>query len=307
MPNPAQRLTSNIRKMQETTRNQATLARPVTLSGCSLFRGYPVNVTLLPADADNGVQFQRTDKPGSSPISAIWQSVDQVPRRTVLKSSSGEVVETVEHLLAALAGLGIDNCTIETDGPELPGFDGSSLAWADAILDAGVELSSEPVRIFQADQNDLIQSTDLKQSLNLRPYAQSLTAATYHLDYGPRAPVQPQTYSAEITPELFYSDIAPARTFVLESEIAALKQLGFGHHLTPEDILVFGDSGVIGNKTRWDDECARHKILDCIGDLSLCGMSIYGHVTGHRSGHHLNHKLAELIHASSPQQIAAAA
>lgn len=302
MPASAQHTISFSESAAGGLRNQATLAKPASLKGVSLFHGVPSNVRLLPADQDTGIVFQRTDLADSAAIPASWRSVQPTPRRTVLKSATGATVETVEHLLAAMAGMGIDNCVVEIDAPETPSFDGSARAWCDAILDAGVCLLSAPVKIAEATGVDYIQSRDLKQSLNLRPYLKSLTAVTYHLDYGPGAVIPPQVHSVEVTPEYFYEEISQARTFVLESEISALRSMGYGRHLTPDDLLVFGPTGVIGNSLRWEDECARHKILDCIGDLSLCGHVVCGHVTAHRSGHQLNHQLARRVEENNVVQ-----
>lgn len=276
-------------------RLQRTVAGHVEFSGPGLFHGIEAKVRVKPAAADAGIVFRRTDLKGSPDISACIDRVQKVPRRTVLATSDECRVETVEHLMAALAGLHIDNCVVEIDAPEVPAYDGSCLDFCDGILTVGAQELDRPVKLVRVAHATFVQSSELKQSISLRPYLHSHPAITYHLDYGARSPVVPQMLSTEVTPEVFYRDIAGARTFVLESEIAALQKMGYGKHLTAKDIVVFGENGVIDNELRWPDECVRHKILDCVGDLALCGVSYSGHITASRSGHHLNHCLARKI------------
>lgn len=274
---------------------QQTVSAPVQFSGRSLFHGYDVNVRLLPADRNTGIVFHRVDLSDAPPIPARIEYLAHVPRRTALAVSDDVRVETVEHLMAALGGLHIDNCVVEIDAPELPSYDGSCRDFCDGILEAGVTQLDAAASVVQIHGTTLVRSKDEKQSLQLRPYAPRCAAITYQLYYGRNAAVAPQIYSAEITPAEFYKNISSARTFVLESEIKALRQMGYGKHLTAKDIVVVGDDGVIDNELRFPDEAARHKLLDCVGDLALSGTSFVGHVTACRSGHHLNHELAKVL------------
>lgn len=278
-----------------TTRKQQTIAGPVHFRGRSLFMGYDVAVTLLPAESNSGIVFRRIDLSDAPDIPATVNFLAKVPRRTALAVSEDVRVETVEHLMSALAGLQVDNCVVEINAPELPAYDGSCRDFCDGILEAGLvqqDLDAATVRI--ADTTN-IRSPDGKQTLKLRPYSQRCPAITYQLYYGRNAAVAPQIFSAEITPQYFYQEISAARTFVLESEIKALKAMGYGRHLTAKDIVVVGDNGIIDNELRFPDEAARHKLLDCVGDLALSGTSFVGHVTACRSGHHLNHELARVL------------
>jgi len=288
------------------SRLQATITKPVQFTGRGLFHGLDVTATLIPAGAGVGVVFRRVDLDGESDIPATCSYVTTVPRRTVLASSKAATVETVEHLLAALAGLGVDNCIVEINAPEVPAFDGSCRDFCDGILKAGIQKLDDPVDCLNVNEVVTVRTADGRQSLTLRPYLYPCLAVTYHLDYGLNSAIASQVFSAEITPEYFYSDIAAARTFILESEIKALKSMGYGRHLTAKDIVVVGDSGVIDNQLRWANEGVRHKILDCIGDLSLSGKVLSGHVTAYRSGHHLNHELARKLSTinklSAPQR-----
>ncbi|MCA9051102.1 MAG: UDP-3-O-acyl-N-acetylglucosamine deacetylase [Planctomycetaceae bacterium] len=274
-------------------RAQQTLSRPAEVCGKSLFHGYDAVVRLLPADEDIGIVFRRSDLSDAPDIPAAWQYLAQEPRRTVLQRDRETRVETVEHLMAALTAMEVDNCVVDVNAPELPALDGSSLGFCDAVLNAGLTRQSAEAIPLIIDRLHVIQSPDRRQSLVARPYVFRRAAITYHLDYGRRAVIPPQSLSVEVTPEYFYQHLAAARTFVLESEIAALKKLGYGRHLTAKDIVVIAGDGATSTPLRWADEGVRHKILDCLGDLALCGRPFAGHVTSCRSGHHLNHELAK--------------
>ncbi len=282
---------------------QQTVASPVHFRGRSLFHGYEAEVRVLPADADTGIVFQRVDIPDSPAIPAHVDYLAHVPRRTALAVTDDVRVETVEHLMAALGGLQIDNCVVEINVPELPSYDGSCRDFCDGLLEAGLTRLDAPATVINVRNTILVRSDDGKQTLQLRPYAQPCPAVTYQLYYGRHAPVAPQIYSAEITPESFYEHISAARTFVLESEIKALQQMGYGKHLTARDIVVVGNDGIIDNELRYPDEAARHKLLDCVGDLALSGASFVGHVTACRSGHHLNQQLAKVLYSLSQQAV----
>lgn len=257
--------------------------------------GYDVAVTLLPSDANSGIVFRRIDLSNAPDIPASVEFLAKVPRRTALAVSEDVRVETVEHLMAALAGLQVDNCIVEINAPELPAYDGSCRDFCDGILNAGLVQQDVDAAVVSIRETTNVRSPDGKQTLQLRPYAQRCAAITYQLYYGRNASVAPQIFSAEVTPQDFYNEISAARTFVLESEIKALKAMGYGRHLTAKDIVVVGDDGVIDNELRYPDEAARHKLLDCVGDLALSGTSFVGHVTACRSGHHLNHELARVL------------
>ena len=275
-------------------RAQNTVAKPTCFRSPSLFHGYDSSVRVLPADVDTGIVFRRTDLTNASEIPATCDYVVKEPRRTVLESGEARV-ETVDHIMAALAGMQVDNCVVEINAPEVPAYDGSCRAFCDGIVDAGLTSQGADVPLVTIDGIHTIQSGDRRQSLVLKPYVHSTAAITYHFDYGVRQVIPPQQFSAEITPEEFYDQISAARTFVLETEIAALRKMGYGLHLTAKDILVFGKDGPIDNTLRWADECVRHKILDCVGDLALSGCVFHGHLAATRTGHHLNHEMAKVL------------
>lgn len=278
-------------------RTQNSLRRAAELSGFGLFSGNDVRVRFLPADEHTGIVFRRVDLPGRPEVPVNLEHLSLTDRRTSLTNGIARV-ELTEHILAALAGLQIDNCAIELDAPEVPGVDGSCLPFVDVLLEAGIEKQVAPRRCLRIDRTLEQSSADGTASVKSQPTNIDGLALTYHLDYGERSPIKPQSLTVVMTPETFINEIAFARTFVLESEVAALKAAGYGTRVTEKDLLVFGKNGVIGNKLRSPDECVRHKILDCLGDFALLGCDLVGHISAWRSGHHMNQQLARQIEES---------
>lgn len=283
-------------------RSQRTLRQAVETRGVGLFTGTDARLRFVPAPADHGIAFQRIDVAGSAPIPARIEHVISSQRRTAI-AREGVQVEMIEHVMAALAGLQIDNCLIEIDGPEVPGFDGSCQEICNLLIEAGVveqDRSREVISLLMPVQ---VSADDGDIDVVARPMNHNGLAITYQLDYGDRSPIPPQNLTVEITPESFVRDIAFARTFVLESEVAALQAAGYGHRMTHQDLLVFDANGrVIGNELRAADEAVRHKILDCLGDFALIGADLRGYFNAYRSGHRHNHDLVRrilLTHQSS--------
>ncbi|MFO0978404.1 MAG: UDP-3-O-acyl-N-acetylglucosamine deacetylase [Planctomycetaceae bacterium] len=275
---------------------QQTLARPAVVSGRGLFHGIEAKVRLLPAEENTGIVFRRTDLKWRPEVRAHVDFVSAAARRTILESSNGAVVETIEHLMAALAGLRIDNCVVEINAIEVPAVDGSCLPFCDAILEAGINQQSATRSVLVIDEPQCVNDRANAQWIEAIPSMNGIPTVDYQLNYGPNAPFCPQSFAVQLTPEQFLNEIAAARTFVLVEEVEALQARGFGRHLTGKDLVVFNADGtVIDNKLRWPDEPVRHKILDCIGDLALCGRSFSGHVVASRSGHKLNHVMAKTL------------
>ena len=206
------------------------------------------------------------------------------------------MIELVEHVMAALAGLQVDNCRVRLDAPEPPGFDGSSQPLVDAILATGIRPQQRPRMCLMVDRPFRV--GDGKREIRIRPLSRPELAISYHLDYGPDSPIAPQNTTCRINPESFANEIAAARTFVLEAEVASLQAQGFGKTLTFRDLLVFGPSGPIGNPLHYPDECARHKILDLVGDLAFLGCDLVGHVDASCSGHETNHQASDCLGAA---------
>jgi UDP-3-O-[3-hydroxymyristoyl] N-acetylglucosamine deacetylase/3-hydroxyacyl-[acyl-carrier-protein] dehydratase len=273
---------------------QRTVAGPVTIEGFGLFTGSSVSATIRPAEEDSGVLFVRSDLPGRPVVQATVSHVADAPRRTVLTSGEARV-ETVEHCLGALAGLGIDNAVVEVRGPELPAGDGSAAMFVEALSRAGT-LEQGAIR-HPIVVREPITVRDGEATLAIVPSASSSLEIVYMLDYGEHSPIARQTHAFSVTPESFATEIAPARTFSTAAEARAARELGMFAHLTPRDMLVIDASGPIDNTLRFANEPARHKLLDLLGDISLVGRPILGRLVAYRSGHTLNHRLAREITA----------
>ncbi len=264
---------------------QHTIAKPVTLKGTGLHTGNKVTITFKPADADAGVSFMRVDLPGKPAVKAYVDSLvpaERSPRRTSLADGTARV-HTIEHLMAALFGLGIDNVTVETDSEEIPGLDGSSIAFVEALSRAGLQEQEKERRFFVLKEPIFVEEDG--SSITVVPSSEF--KVSYTLNYN-HPLLKAQFLSLVVTSDSFGTDIAPARTFCLEEEAAQLQSKGLGMGASYENTLVLGKNGVINNTLRFEDEFVRHKILDLLGDLSILGQPIRGHVIAVRSGHSLN-------------------
>lgn len=279
-------------------RPQRTLKRIAEITGFGLFSGVDVCCRFHPAPENTGVVFRRVDLPGQPDLPARLTYLESTERRTSLVLGAARV-ELTEHILAALAGLRIDNCLIEIDAAEVPGVDGSCRPFVEELLSAGIVEQAATRRIFHVREPSSIQTRDGMADVSIRPCLKEGLVVTYHLDYGRNSPIPPQTLTVEVTPESFLKEIAFARTFVLESEVNSLRAAGYGQRVTNQDLLVYGTDGVIGNTLRVSDECVRHKILDAIGDFALLDCDLHGHITAWRSGHALNQQLALKLEASA--------
>lgn len=263
-------------------RPQQTIARAATVHGVGFLTGADVTLRFLPARENEGISFRRTDLPGTPRIPARVEFTVPRQRRTAIERG-GATVELVEHAMAALAGLQIDNCHVELNAEEPPGGDGSSQAFADALLRAGIVELDAPRKVVQIQSP--VNAGEGSQSVRGTPHARQVLTIRYTLDYGPDSPIVPQFMETDVTPEAFLNDIVFARTFVLEQEALALRAMGYGRRTTARDLLIFGRDGVIDNTLRASNECARHKLLDCIGDFALAGCDLAGRVEAFRSGH----------------------
>jgi UDP-3-O-[3-hydroxymyristoyl] N-acetylglucosamine deacetylase/3-hydroxyacyl-[acyl-carrier-protein] dehydratase len=272
---------------------QRTVARPVTVSGKGLMLGIDADLVIAPAPAGEGIVFERTDIEPNVQIPAIVSNTTNRARRTTL--FSGDVaIETVEHLMSALAGLGIDNALIRIDGPEVPCGDGSSMPFVDQLIEAGTVQQDLTRRVMRIHEPICIQDGDAM--IAAFPTEQEGLQVVYDLDYGEASSrIMQQTQAWSSVSEKYITEIAPARTFSLEEEALALQSQGMCTHLSPSNMLVIGEDGPIDNAFRFDNEPVRHKILDIIGDLYLAGSFIQGRVVASRSGHALNRRLCKAI------------
>ncbi|MCE2808955.1 MAG: UDP-3-O-acyl-N-acetylglucosamine deacetylase [Planctomycetaceae bacterium] len=271
---------------------QKTIAHVARVSGRGYWTGKNVSLTFLPAEPDTGIVFRRVDLPGEPTIPALAEYRSEAQLRTKLVCD-GASVEMVEHVLAALYGMGIDNCIIESDAAEMPAMDGSAYAIALAIEQAGRITSDRKARTFRIGES--IRLGDQQVYVQANPCEQAGLTLVYHLDYGQGSPIPSSSSTCLLSPGEFLNSIAPARTFLTQADATKLQQSGVAQHVTHRDLVIFGDSGPIDNQLRFPDECSRHKLLDLIGDLALCGYRLEGLVYACRSGHNLNGRMAEQI------------
>jgi UDP-3-O-[3-hydroxymyristoyl] N-acetylglucosamine deacetylase len=272
-------------------RQQTTLAGNAAVQGFGYWSGREVRVEFRPAAADAGIVFVRGDLPAAPRIPARVAHRIETPRRTTL-AANGAAVEMIEHIMAALAGLSIDNCEVWVDGAEMPGCDGSSLAFVEALRTAGtIELNAPRPRLVVGE---LTRVGSEEAWIEARPASRPGLFLKYRIDYGRDSAIGRQTVELEVTPDTFAAELASARTFLLKEEADWLRAQGRGQRATYQDLLVFDRHGPIENELRFRDECVRHKALDLVGDLALAGCDLSGHFIAHRGGHRLN---AELLRA----------
>ncbi|MBL8754501.1 MAG: UDP-3-O-[3-hydroxymyristoyl] N-acetylglucosamine deacetylase [Planctomycetes bacterium] len=276
------------------TRLQRTLKAAVEYRGVGLHSGKEIRITVRPAEAGTGVSFVRTDIEEHPVVRAHGPNMKARQRRTCIQDGKAEVY-TCEHLLAALYSLGVDNALVEIDGEEVPGLDGASLEFVKALQAAGTVETKAPRAHYSVKHPIYVREG--AASIVALPGSGKLTIE-YHLDYAAKngqAPAQKQLVAFELTPDNFEREIAPARTFVMEHEVEALRAAGLGKGANPQNTLVMGPNGPQANTLRWDDELARHKILDLIGDLANAGVDLDAHIIATRSGHGLNMALVQRI------------
>lgn len=267
------------------TRMQRTLRSAVEFTGVGLHSGQRVHVRALPAPQGTGVEFVRTDIPDAPPIPARIAYRDSADRRTRLKRGNAEV-ETVEHLLAACHGLQVDNLTVEMDGPEMPGMDGSALELVELFQRTGFVEQRAEARSYRLEQPVYVRDGDA--TLVALPGERPALTLQYVAAFDEPG-IEGGSLQLEVTPDTFRTELAGARTFCLASEVPKLLEAGFGKGATRENTVVLGDPQ---SSQRMAGEPVRHKMLDLLGDLFLLGADLHAHVIATRSGHATN---AELV------------
>lgn len=273
-------------------RHQRTISRSAEVQGVGYLTGAHVRLHFHPAPASTGVVFVRTDLRPPAKVPAHVDQVTGTQRRTTLGRKPAQV-SLVEHVLAALAGLRIDNCYVELDAPEPPGLDGSAREFVEVLRRAGIGLQPARRAIWGTERPVIISQGGA--TLALHPGEADGLRITYLLDYGQTSPIMRQSRTQVISPQSFPTELACCRTFILESEAEVLRQQGLGARTTAADLLVFGPKGPIDNRLRYANEPARHKILDLVGDLSLFGHDLRGHIVAYRSGHPMNVELVRTL------------
>lgn len=276
---------------------QKTIEMEVGCSGTGMFRGESSSLRFKPSPLNSGISFIRVDLPNRPRVHAHVHSLSSSYKRVFLKNQEAEV-ESIEHLMAALAGLGIDNIEIEINGREVPSGDGSAILFLEVLKKAGIVELGGKRKVFVVKSPIMVSSGNA--SVMAEPCEKGLVFS-YTLDFNGSF-IKRQTYDIEITEENFCRDIAPARTFGLSTYIEEFKRLGLGKGVTDDNSIVVHEDGKMTRpvsmkpaQLRFPDEFVRHKILDLVGDLSLANVLIQGRIIANRSGHSLNVQLAEKI------------
>jgi UDP-3-O-[3-hydroxymyristoyl] N-acetylglucosamine deacetylase len=274
---------------------QRTLKSSINCRGVGLHSGACVNITLRPATADSGIVFRRVDLPGKPLIPARWDAVSDTRLNTCIANEDGVSVRTIEHLMAALAGSGIDNAVVDIDGPEVPVMDGSASPFLFLIACAGTIELSVPRRSIRVLKR--VEVRDGEKVAALTPAFNGFSLR-FEIDFADPA-ISRQEVQVHLREGAFKRDIGRARTFGFEHEVEALRAAGLARGGSLDNAVVIGRGSRILNEDglRYDDEFVRHKVLDAVGDLYLAGAPIIGHFHGVRSGHALNNRLLHALFA----------
>jgi UDP-3-O-[3-hydroxymyristoyl] N-acetylglucosamine deacetylase len=269
-------------------KHQRTLRKETLFSGIGLHTGYPVLLTLRPAPRDTGIRFRRTDLKNFE-IEALRTHVAKVSYATTLMKK-GVMISTVEHILSTLYGLGIDNLYLDINSMEVPILDGSCGSFVEAIQNAGI-VEQEALRKYIVIEKPI----EVRQGNKVAGvYPDPVPRATYIIDFEHSA-IGYQKIQIDLTPESYCREIAMARTFGFVSDIEYLKSLGLIRGGSLENAVVLDPSGIVNNHLRFPNEFVRHKLLDLLGDISLTGRPIIGHLYAERAGHAIHTALAAQI------------
>ncbi|HKJ00663.1 MAG TPA: UDP-3-O-acyl-N-acetylglucosamine deacetylase [bacterium] len=268
---------------------QYTLRAPCHIYGMGLHSGQPTQVSLLPAPPDTGVWFRLFSGGRQVEFPATHESVVRTTMSTCLGREGLEVC-TVEHLLAALAGLEIDNVVIETEGPEMPAMDGSSQPFVARIMEVGRKVQAAPRRYIKVLAPIQVEAGDKFAGL----FPSVAPTYSFLIDF-PNPGIQTQSLKVFLTPQTFVAQLAKARTFGFIEDLQSLQRKGLALGAGLENAVALDPAGAVLNPggLRYRDEFVRHKILDAIGDLSLAGAPILAEYRGVKSGHQLNHRLLQ--------------
>ena len=275
---------------------QTTLAREIELSGAGVHSGAPVSVVLHPAEADTGFRFLVTKRGRIiADIPAVVDCVKNLTLCTVIGDDSGATVGTVEHLLAALRGLAIDNCIIEIDSREVPIMDGSSAVFVDAIDEVGIKYLSEPRKFIQVLRPVRVEENGCWGELT--PHD------TFHLDIEidfPSALIGRQRLALDMSPSVFRDELSRARTFGFMRDVEKLWKAGLALGASLDNTIGLADDKIMNpGGLRYPQEFVRHKMLDAVGDLALAGAPILGAYRSSRGGHRLNAHVLQALFADA--------
>lgn len=274
---------------------QKTLRSAVTFRGTGLHSGRPVRLVLHPASANYGIWFRRTDISGADDmIQALWDQVVPSQLCTQIANGSGVSVSTIEHLMAALAGLGVANALIEIDGPEVPILDGSAAPYVRAILDRGLRFQDAPVRALRIRAP--VEVRDGAAWARLEPAA--MLEIDFRIDFAARG-IGAQSLALVLSNGAFVLELCDSRTFCLQSDVEAMRRNGLALGGNLGNAVVFDDDRVLSpGGLRHPDEPVRHKMLDAMGDLALAGGPILGRYVANRAGHGLTNRVLRALFAA---------
>lgn len=265
-------------------RKQKTISKPVSCSGIGVHSGKKVNLTIKPAPLNHGIKFVRIDLQGTPEIPALFNSVVDTSLATVI-GRNGVIVSTIEHLMASFAGLSIDNAIVELDAYEMPIMDGSASLFTELIKKAVIRELSGPKYCFVIKKP--IEVKDNGKSVGAYPSGNFKITCSIEYEH---PLINKQSYSIDISDQEFENEISKARTFGFLQDFEVMKQHGLARGGSLENAVVIDKNDVLNKDgLRYDDEFVRHKVLDCMGDFSLLGMPILGHIVTHKSGHAFNH------------------
>lgn len=268
---------------------QNTLKKIASITGIALHTGVRASLRILPAPTGNGIVFRRIDMPGSPEVKADARNVTDVRRATTIASQkTGAFVVTVEHIMASLHALNIDNAYVEMDGPEPPIADGSAEPYYDAILDAGIEEQDVEEVAWTAKEPIIIEEGETKMVLTPADELKITTIVQYKA-----SPLDTQFCTCTLTPETFKKELAPARTFCIFRELEQLIAAGLVKGGSLDNAIIMHNGAIISKDgLRFPDEIVRHKIMDMVGDLYLVGKRVKAHIIAIKPGHPTNVKMA---------------
>lgn len=292
--------TDMLARLPEREAFQTTLLNRIGCSGLGLHSGLPARITIYPAIAGHGIVFRRTDLRGTAGlgeedicVNAHYANISSTQLGSTLQNEAGVTVATVEHLMSAFSGCGIDNALVDLDGPELPVLDGSAGPFTVLLECAGTVRLSAPRRYIRILETITVEEEGKQASLS--PH--DGFAVDFEIDFACAA-IGRQSYGYQAKPETYKADIAPARTFGFLHEVEHLQSIGLARGGSLRNAVVLDANGVLNEEgLRFSDEFVRHKILDAIGDLYLAGAPILGRFHGVRAGHGLNNKLLQALFA----------
>ncbi len=278
-------------------RFQRTIKNTIQCKGIGLHSGKQVSLVLRPAAPGTGVVFIRTDL-GGAQVAAVAANTAATSYATTLRAN-GAAVQTVEHLLAALAGLGIDNVSVEIDADEVPIMDGSAREFVRLIADAGIQAQAKPQPVLKVMKPIFVRDGNKQIAI----WPSEKPSVSYFIDFN-HPMLREQSLNYHVSEEGFIREIADARTFGFLSDVKTLQANGLAKGASLDNAVALGEDSVLNQEgLRYQDEFVRHKILDLIGDFSLAGMPIMGHIVAHKSGHGLNAQMVSKLLGSTQSWI----